>query len=102
VASAVASIKRLRGIPAIDNLLASWMDPVAGSASYNMMDEALSYLQRIHTAIRNIAADAEVADPMDLCARMVKKLGLPDIAVNPLIARSFVSHLQIIDREKLL
>ena len=30
-----------------------------------------------------------------------KNLGLPEIAVNPLIAKSFVSHLKIIDREKL-
>ena len=30
------------------------------------------------------------------------KLGLPEIAVNPLIAKSFISHLEIIHREKLI
>ena len=66
-----------------------------------MMDDGLEYLQRIHTAIREITADDGIVDPMELCALMVKVLGLPGIAVNPLIAKSFASHLKIIDREKL-
>ena len=101
VAAAVASIKRLKGIPALEYLLASWTDPLAGRAVYQMMDDGLAYLQRIHTAIRDIAAADPVNEPMELCARVVKVLGLPEIAVNPLIAKSFVSHQQIIDREKL-
>lgn len=39
---------------------------------------------------------------MELCTRMVKILGLPEVAVNPLVAKSFVSHMKIIDRENLL
>jgi hydroxyacylglutathione hydrolase len=101
VAADVASINRLKGIPALEYLLASWTDPLAGRAVYQMMDDGLAYLQRIHTAIRDIAASDPVNDPMELCARVVKVLGLPEIAVNPLIAKSFVSHQQIIDREKL-
>jgi hypothetical protein len=30
-----------------------------------------------------------------------KNLGLPEIAVNPLIAKSFASHLKTINRDKL-
>lgn len=33
---------------------------------------------------------------------MVKVMGLPEVAVNLLIAKSFASHVKIIDREKLL
>lgn len=101
VATEVVSINRLKDIPGLEYLLASWMDPLAGKAAYKMMDDSLAYLQRIHTVIRDIAAGDKVNDPMELCARAVKKLGLPEVAVNPLIARSFVSHLQIIDRENL-
>ncbi len=66
-----------------------------------MMDEGLAYLQHIHTVILDIAAKHAVSDPMELCAHAAKVLGLPEVAVNALIARSFVSHLQIIDRETL-
>jgi hypothetical protein len=57
------------------------------------VEEALEYLQRIHGAIREIAATSKMDDPMKLCAEMVKILKLPEIAVNPLIAKSFLSHL---------
>lgn len=102
VPAAVASLSRLKGLPAIQYLLASWAEPLAGSGAYKMMDDGLDYLQRIHDAIRDIAARSKIGDPMELCARMVKILGLPEVAVNPLIAKSFVSHLKIIDRHKLL
>jgi len=93
-ATVIASIKRLKDIQDIKYLLASWADPHAGSAAYEVMDGGLEYLQHIHNEIRKIAAKNNVDDAMELCARMVKVLGLPEVAVNPLIAKSFVSHLQ--------
>jgi len=66
-----------------------------------MMDEGLQYLQRIHEAVRKIAAKKLIEEPMTLCKEMVLKLGLPDVAVNPLIARSFMSHMGILDRQDL-
>ena len=101
VAATVASIKKLQDIEPLEYLLASWTDPLAGEAGRKMMGDALAYLQRIHDTIRAIAADGNVYDPMKLCAQAVKRLGLPEVAVNPLVARSFASHLKIIDREKL-
>jgi len=59
-------------------------------------------MQRIHGSIRVMTAKTGADDPMEFCARMVKVLGMPEIAVNPLIAKSFVSHIKIIDRENLL
>jgi glyoxylase-like metal-dependent hydrolase (beta-lactamase superfamily II) len=102
VVTAVASNKRLKAIGSIEYLLASWLDPVAGSAVYQMIDNGLAYLQQIHEYVREIAAGCSVDDTMDFCARVVKALGLPEIAINPLIAKSFVSHLNVIDQEKLL
>jgi glyoxylase-like metal-dependent hydrolase (beta-lactamase superfamily II) len=102
VAAVVASIKKLMDIKGISYLLASWADPLTGAAAYDMMAGGLAYLQRIHGIIRDIAGEHKVDDPMELCARAVKALGLPEIAVNPLIAKSFASHLKIIARENLL
>ena len=58
------------------------------------MENGLQSLQRIHGAIRDIAAKSKVDGPMELCSRMVKIIGLPEVAVNLLIAKSFVSHLK--------
>lgn len=101
VAATVNSINRLKGLPVINRLLASWTEPLAGEAANKMMDDGLEYLQRIHRAIREVMEKKKIEDPMELCAEMVSILGLPGVAINPLIAKSFVSHLARIDREKL-
>jgi len=93
-AATAASVKRLKDLQPIKHLLASWADPVAGAAVYEMMNGSLDYLQRIHAIIRDIAAESRVDDPMELCRRVGKVLGLPETAVNPLVAQSFVSHLK--------
>ena len=47
------------------------------------MDDGLEYLQGIYGTIRDIGAKSETDEPMELCARMVKSLGLPEVAINP-------------------
>ena len=101
VNGAVASIRKLQELQGINCLLASWADPLAGAAVYEMMAAGLEYLQRIHGIIRNIALKHKADDPMELCARVVKDIGLPEVAVNPLVAKSFASHLKIISRQNL-
>ena len=67
-----------------------------------MMDEGLEYLQRIHNGIRKLSHENFSHDMMKLCAEMVRVLGLPEVAINPLIAKSFSSHLNILDRKDLV
>jgi len=97
----VESLKKLKNIDGIKYLLASWSDPKEGEEAYKMMDDGLDYLQSIHDAILKITDEAILRDPMKLCKQMVDDLGLPETAVNPLIARSFASHLKIRDRKNL-
>lgn len=102
VAAAAASLKSLMGIEGLKYLLSSWSEPLAGQDIVTqVLDDSLAYLQRIHGAVRILAAKGQAEDPMALCARMVADLGLPDVAVNPLVARSFAAHLRVIDRETL-
>ena len=101
-ATTVRSIERLKDLPGINMLLASWAAPARAAEATKMLDEGLEYMQYIHGVIRKIAGGKMADDdPMELCAQVVKALGLPDVAVNPLVARSFVSHLRVIDREEL-
>jgi hydroxyacylglutathione hydrolase len=63
------------------------------------MDNGINYFQKIHTVIRQLASRQTIKDPMDLCRQVVAKLGLPEVAVNPLAARSLHSHIPLIEQE---
>lgn len=93
------SIVKIRTIPSIRYLLASWSDPAEGDAVLRMLDGGLAYLNTIHTGLRSILQEeGNPGDPMRLCALMVERLGLPQAAVNPIVAHSFASHLEAIGR----
>jgi hypothetical protein len=66
------------------------------------MDEALAYLQRIHNAVLKVAADNSAPEPMVLCRQVLADLGVPAVAANPLVAKSFLSHLALRENPDLL
>ena len=100
-ALAVRSIRKLQQVTGIKQLLASWSDPDPDTDPYRTMENGVGYFQKIHAAMRTVPDIRSYTDPMQLCSRMVEQLGLPDVAVNPLIARSFSSHLRLIDHEEI-
>lgn len=87
------SIMRLRALEGIEILLASWDDPRKGKRAYEIMDEGLKYLQQIHDAVLKIAKESRDLEPVDLCRRVLKELGMPETIANPLVARSFQANL---------
>jgi hydroxyacylglutathione hydrolase len=101
ILASVRSIQRLKAIEGIKVLLSAWDEPRFGEDAYRIMDEGLSYLQRIHAAVIKSAV-ASSQDPMEICRRIVKELCLPEMMANPLTARSFQSSLSILDRKDLL
>jgi len=101
VLASVNSIKKLKLIDGIDFLLASWDDPQAGQLAYQRMDEALRYLQRIHEAVASVAGEGQL-EPAEFCSAVLEELGIPAMAANPLVVRSFAANLKIIDRPDLL
>ena len=102
VLASVNSIKKLKLIDGIDFLLASWDDPQAGQRVYQRMDEALRYLQRVHEAVTSVADDGSSLEPAEFCRHVLEELGLPAMAANPLVARSFEANLKVIDRHDLI
>ncbi len=102
VAAAVRSIRRLRDVKDIDVLLSSWDVPQNGSNIRRRMDEALAWLQRVDETVRKAAGDTAATDPLALCRRVLAALGVPAGAANPLVARSFASHLQMRDLAELM
>ena len=95
VMASFSSIQRLKSIPGIKLLLAAWDIPRMGSEAYRIMDEGLEYLQHIHSAVLKVAAKDDRLDSMELCRRVLRELGLPEMMANPLVAASFQSSLRI-------
>lgn len=102
VSSSVNSIKRLKGIADIRYLLASWDGPRKGNEAQERMDEGLRYLQLIHEAVLGAAGNDPSPEPMELCRKVLEKLGLDPSIANPLAARSFASHLSLRDRPRIM
>jgi glyoxylase-like metal-dependent hydrolase (beta-lactamase superfamily II) len=100
-AASATSLRKLRGLKNIRHLLSSWSEPRQDSDAYARIDEGLAYFKRLHGMVRQIQEEIPGTDYLDLCRRMVQGLGLPPIAVNPLVARSFGSHLPYLENEEL-
>ena len=92
-AAAVASVQRLRGCWA-GLLLSSWQSECAGEAIAPRLDAAAAWLQELK-ALAQEHAPRVAGDPdsLALCSLLAPRLGLPQAAVNPLVARSFAACL---------
>ena len=93
VEQSVQSIRRLNNLDGVAVLLSSWDEPRAGICACQRMNEALAYLQKVHDAVI-ASAGTGTPDPMDLCQRTAKVLGLPPQAVTPLLARTFMANMR--------
>jgi glyoxylase-like metal-dependent hydrolase (beta-lactamase superfamily II) len=102
VLASVASIKKLKRIEGVRHLLSSWDEPREGDEVYRRMDEGLDYLQRIHEAVLKEAGNDPSPEPLELSKRVLGKLGIPPVAANPLVARSFAANLRLRDRQSIL
>lgn len=93
IVAAVNSIKRLKNVKNIEVLLSSWEAPIHGrQLILQRIDDSLLYLRHIHAAVMRAKGQGR-EDLMDLCRQVVNELGLPPVAANPLVARSFAANL---------
>jgi len=97
-----ASIKRILATEGLRYLLSSWDLPRQDEQARTALENGLLYLQRIHGAVRRAAQTAPSLDPMDLCAPVLKELGIAGEMANPLVARSLQSHLLVLEQENRL
>jgi hydroxyacylglutathione hydrolase len=84
----------LQEITDVQTLFSSWEPPLQGKEKIRgRMEESISYLNRIHAAVVNSSAGEKPQDIMELCQEVVRALGPPAFAVNPLVAGAFASSL---------
>jgi len=94
----VGSIVKMKNTRGVKFLLSSWSPPEPDTNPYSLMEQGLAELQKIHSLIRALPDSEKQGDPMQLCSAVVPLLQLPEIAVNPLVARSFASHMPYLNR----
>ena len=102
VATSIESIKKLKQIKGLKILMASWDDPQFGAGVYPSMDAGLQWFQQIHEAVLAETAGSGALDPNDLCARVLKRLGFPEIPLVPIVVTSIQAHLKLTDTKQLI
>jgi hydroxyacylglutathione hydrolase len=95
--ASVKSVKRLRDIGGLELLLSSWDTPRRGRQIYETMDQGMACIQNVHSAVRQVRSELDAADTPKLASAVAKKLGLPDVALNPLFFRTIEAHLRVVD-----
>ncbi len=87
------SLQFLQGFTECEWLLSSWSEPIQGSAAVaKSIADGLNYIETIDTEIKGITEPEILGDAMALCRTVVEGLGFPAFFVNPLVAKSFASH----------
>ncbi len=99
VASA-GSIRRLRGIGGVNVLWSAWDEPRTGNDVDRQMESGLLYLQEVHRVVLECAGNGQ-EDMTKITKKAAAALGLPPLAVNPLLERTFRANLNARDRKSL-
>ena len=88
-------IKSLNKIKEIDFnvLLSSWAEPKSDNEAKDVIDKSISYLMNLDKIVEEVSNGNVPEDKMVFCGQIIEKLGLPKIAQNPLVAASFMSHI---------
>jgi hypothetical protein len=100
--ASVKSIRRLREIGGLELLLSSWDMPRQGRQIYEMVDEALGYLQDIHRTVGKVKTELGAADLPMIARQVGRELGLRETALNPLFFKTVEAHLRVSDCRDLL
>jgi hydroxyacylglutathione hydrolase len=91
---AIQSIRKLRKIAGLKALFSSWQDPLLGEKVYQVMDESLAYIQKVHDRVRKEKAQAPSLHPKELTLRVLRGLAIPESLLNPIVITTIEAHLK--------
>ena len=99
---AIQSIRKLRRISGLKALLSSWHDPILGEKVYQVMEESLAYIQKVHEMVRTEKAQSAGLNSKELALRVLKGLGIPESLLNPIVITTVEAHLRESQRVNVL
>ncbi|MEW6671804.1 MAG: MBL fold metallo-hydrolase [Thermodesulfobacteriota bacterium] len=98
----IASIQKLKALKGVKVLFSSWSALRHAGQIDGYIDESLNYIQRIHeTVCQSMDAYPDISSK-DLCAKVLKKLELPDASNKLNVVRSIEAHRACSHRKDLL
>jgi hydroxyacylglutathione hydrolase len=98
----IASIRKLKNLKDVKILCSSWNKPQYGDSIDDYIEASLAYLQHIHDKVCQVVKSSPLVSPKDLCAGVLKKLGLPDASNKKNVVTSIEAHRRCCQRENLL
>jgi hydroxyacylglutathione hydrolase len=90
----IKSIRKLSGIRGLKALFSSWHDPILEEKVYQVMEESLAYIQKVHDLVREEKAKSPALNPKELTLRVLKSLALPESLLSPIVITTIEAHLQ--------
>ena len=90
----IRSIGRLMNIENIHYLFSSWDEPREGEEVYWAMDDGYAWIEEVSGAIKEVMAAYHETDPQELTRLVIKKIGLPPEAANPIVTRTITGCLR--------
>ncbi len=92
--ASLESIEKLKDIEKLKWLLSSWDDPQQGDELYLIFEEAIDYLKTINDTVAKVSENEEDANSLEFTKNVLKELGIPEMAANPIVERSFQANLR--------
>ncbi|MDO9043845.1 MAG: MBL fold metallo-hydrolase [Methanobacteriaceae archaeon] len=92
--ASLKSIEKLKDIEKLKWLLSSWDDPQQGDELYLIFEEAIDYLKTINDTVAQVSEFEEDANSLEFTKKVLKELGIPEMAANPIVERSFQANLR--------
>ena len=89
--STIHSMHGLRKL-GMETMLSAWTGPLEGQDIIRRLDAATLMVQTIHRSVVRHANDRKVTP--EVVSAVMKDIGLPPAAMNPLLSRTVLSHLQ--------
>jgi hydroxyacylglutathione hydrolase len=90
----LASIEKLKRLPAVRLLFSSWHEPIVGARIAETMDEGTRYIGRVDALVREINAQEPNLSGEALSRRALERLGIKMPSILPMVEASFKSHLR--------
>lgn len=87
----LGSIRRLRSL-GMEVMLSAWAEPLEGHAINKRLDDAALLVQTVHRSVVRNSTMMEVTP--ELLQKVTRDIGLPPEAINPMLARTVLSHLR--------
>jgi len=90
----IKSLNSIRTNEGYAVLLTSWTDPLTDRKEIErFLDEGEGYLKALDEAVKAIYTGDESGE-LELCRKVIQKLGLPDFYINPIVDKAFRGHIK--------